>query len=46
MFVLADKNYGFYIHGRSVHGFADTDMKEMRAQMKREEVSIALFMGG
>ncbi|XP_072013761.1 meckelin-like [Amphiura filiformis] len=37
VFVLANNNYGFYIHGRSVHGFADTDMKEMRTQMKREE---------
>ncbi|XP_033646702.1 meckelin-like [Asterias rubens] len=37
VFVLSDSNYGYYIHGRSVHGFADTDMKEMRDQLKREE---------
>ncbi|XP_071959676.1 meckelin-like [Antedon mediterranea] len=37
IFVLANRKYGYYIHGRSVHGFADTDMKNMRDQLKREE---------
>lgn len=35
--VLTQSNYGFYIHGRSVHGFADTSMKEIKQQLKREE---------
>lgn len=38
VFILSANNYGHYIHGRSVHGFSDTNMKEMRAQLKREEV--------
>ncbi|XP_041455503.1 meckelin-like [Lytechinus variegatus] len=37
VFVLSQNNYGFYIHGRSVHGFADTNMKEIKTQLKREE---------
>eukprot|EP00057_Strongylocentrotus_purpuratus_P027643 XP_011682117.1 PREDICTED: meckelin [Strongylocentrotus purpuratus] len=37
VFVLSQNNYGFYIHGRSVHGFADTNMKEIKTQFKREE---------
>ncbi|XP_022100949.1 meckelin-like isoform X1 [Acanthaster planci] len=37
VFVLIDNTFGYYIHGRSVHGFADTDMKDMRDQLKREE---------
>ncbi|XP_033124785.1 meckelin-like isoform X2 [Anneissia japonica] len=37
IFVLANHKYGYYIHGRSVHGFADTSMKHMREQLKREE---------
>lgn len=30
---------GHYIHGRSVHGLADTDMMEMNTFLKREKVS-------
>ena len=26
----------FYIHGRSPHGYADTNMREMRDQLKKE----------
>ena len=29
--------YGYYIHGRSVHGRADTNMWQMNEQLKREE---------
>lgn len=29
---------GYYIHGRSVHGSADTDMSEMNAFLQREKV--------
>ncbi|KAG9283614.1 meckelin [Astyanax mexicanus] len=28
--------YGYYIHGRSVHGHADTNMEEMNSNLKRE----------
>ena len=38
VFVLANAQFGYYIHGRSVHGRADTDMREMSENMKREEV--------
>ncbi|KAL8605996.1 hypothetical protein ACOMHN_040495 [Nucella lapillus] len=37
VFVMAHANFGYYIHGRSVHGKADTNMKEMAEMMKREE---------
>ncbi|KAJ8042251.1 Meckelin [Holothuria leucospilota] len=40
VFILSANNYGHYIHGRSVHGFSDTNMKEMRAQLKREEENL------
>lgn len=30
--------YGYYIHGRSVHGLADTDMQEMNIFLQREKV--------
>ena len=39
--VLSHLKYGYYIHGRSVHGFADTDMKEMSGFFKKEEVCSA-----
>ena len=43
VFVLTQNNYGFYIHGRSVHGFADTNMKEIKTQLKREEVGSTIW---
>ncbi len=39
VFILEDFQFGYYIHGRSVHGRSDTDMKEMHENLKREEVS-------
>jgi meckelin len=38
VFVMAHAQFGHYIHGRSVHGKADTNMKEMAELMKKEEV--------
>ena len=35
--VFHSKLYGYYLHGRSVHGRSDTDMLEMHEQFKREE---------
>ena len=35
--IFRSKLYGYYIHGRSVHGRSDTDMLEMHEQFKREE---------
>ncbi|XP_064610907.1 meckelin-like [Liolophura sinensis] len=37
VFIMAHAQYGFYIHGRSVHGKADTDMRDMHEMLKREE---------
>ena len=40
VFIMQHAQYGYYIHGRSVHGRADTDMREMCEMIKREEVSV------
>ena len=37
IFIMENTQYGYYIHGRSVHGRADTNMREMNEQLKREE---------
>ncbi|KAL2083917.1 hypothetical protein ACEWY4_019435 [Coilia grayii] len=34
--LLSHRCFGYYIHGRSVHGHADTNMEEMNANLKRE----------
>ncbi|XP_035382507.1 meckelin isoform X2 [Electrophorus electricus] len=34
--LLSQRCFGYYIHGRSVHGHADTNMEEMNSNMKRE----------
>lgn len=36
VFILLHDSYGFYIHGRSPHGFSDTDMSSMIIQLQRE----------
>ncbi|PIO34941.1 hypothetical protein AB205_0142270 [Aquarana catesbeiana] len=36
VFILSHKRYGYYIHGRSVHGHSDTNMEEMNLNLKRE----------
>ena len=38
VFILENEMFGYYIHGRSVHGRADTGMRQMYEDMKREEV--------
>ncbi len=38
VFILETGQYGYYIHGRSVHGCADTGMREMHENLRREEV--------
>ena len=42
VFILENSQFGYYIHGRSVHGRADTDMKEMHENLRREEVGTFL----
>ena len=36
---MSRRLYGFYIHGRSVHGHADTNMREMNLNLSKERVS-------
>ncbi|BET01109.1 Meckelin (Transmembrane protein 67) [Nesidiocoris tenuis] len=45
VFVLALENYGFYIHGRSAHGFSDTDMATLRRHLRREEEDMVAHRG-
>ncbi|XP_077982500.1 meckelin-like [Glandiceps talaboti] len=40
IFLLMNRNFGYYIHGRSPHGKADTNMKEMQEQLRREEENL------
>jgi len=40
MLILSHMRFGYYIHGRSPHGQADTNMKEMCRHLKNEAVSI------
>lgn len=40
VFMLLYDSYGFYIHGRSPHGFSDTDMCSMIMQLRREEDNV------
>lgn len=38
VFILMDNQYGYYIHGRSPHGSADIDMKDMIMNLERESI--------
>ncbi|KAK7881077.1 hypothetical protein WMY93_032327 [Mugilogobius chulae] len=38
--LLSHRCFGYYIHGRSVHGHADTNMEEMNTNLKREGESL------
>ncbi|XP_061676782.1 meckelin-like isoform X2 [Syngnathoides biaculeatus] len=38
--LLAQRCFGYYIHGRSVHGHADTNMEEMNNNLRREAESL------
>ncbi|KAM9308424.1 meckelin [Gastrophryne carolinensis] len=45
VFILSHKCYGYYIHGRSVHGHADTNMEEMNMNLKRESENMCSQRG-
>lgn len=45
VFLLSHRQFGYYIHGRSVHGTADTDMVGMAKMLKREEENIVSKRG-
>ena len=36
VFVMSHSNFGYYIHGKSPHGAADTDMAGLLGQLQRE----------
>uniref|UniRef100_A0A915NW80 Meckelin n=4 Tax=Meloidogyne TaxID=189290 RepID=A0A915NW80_9BILA len=36
---------GYYIHGRSVHGYADTDMLQMNTFLQREKENVCALRG-
>ncbi|KAM9851613.1 meckelin [Aulostomus maculatus] len=38
--LLTHRCFGYYIHGRSVHGHADTNMEEMNNNLRREAESL------
>ncbi|XP_036391497.1 meckelin-like [Megalops cyprinoides] len=45
VFILAHRCYGYYIHGRSVHGHADVNMEAIRANLRREEENLCALRG-
>nr|XP_019574373.1 PREDICTED: meckelin isoform X1 [Rhinolophus sinicus] len=45
VFLLSHKCFGYYIHGRSVHGHADTNMEEMNLNLKREAENLCSQRG-
>ncbi|XP_011696383.1 PREDICTED: meckelin [Wasmannia auropunctata] len=45
VFIMAHNYYGFYIHGRSVHGFADTDLPTLINDLRKEEDDLCAHRG-
>ncbi|NXO00768.1 MKS3 protein, partial [Rhinopomastus cyanomelas] len=45
VFLLQYSCFGYYIHGRSVHGHADTNMEEMNMNLKREAENLCSQRG-
>lgn len=45
VFLFSHRCFGYYIHGRSPHGFADTDVCSMIVQLKREEDNLCGHRG-
>ncbi|XP_032813422.2 meckelin isoform X1 [Petromyzon marinus] len=43
--ILENRCFGYYIHGRSVHGRADTNMEDMHANLKKEEENLCSQRG-
>ncbi|XP_059196221.1 meckelin [Centropristis striata] len=43
--LLSHRCFGYYIHGRSVHGHADTNMEEMNSNLNRESESLCAQRG-
>ena len=45
LFILDRQFRGFYVHGRSVHPYSDTDLNEMSNNLKREERDLVAKRG-
>ncbi|GFT73874.1 hypothetical protein NPIL_460851 [Nephila pilipes] len=45
IFILITKRFGYYIHGRSTHGKADVNMKEMHEFLRKEEEDLCGHRG-
>ncbi|KYQ51342.1 Meckelin, partial [Trachymyrmex zeteki] len=45
VFILAHNYYGFYIHGRSVHRFADNDLRTLINDLRKEEDDLCAHRG-
>ena len=45
VFILTHAQYGYYIHGRSPHGFADKNMQNMIQSLMREELGMTARRG-
>nr|CAB3267113.1 meckelin-like [Phallusia mammillata] len=45
VFILSHTNYGYYIHGRSVYGKADTDMMDMNKMLQKEADNLTAARG-
>ncbi|CAD6228160.1 GSCOCG00006382001-RA-CDS [Cotesia congregata] len=45
LLIFTDDYYGYYIHGRSVHGFADTDLMSLISDLQREENNLCAHRG-
>jgi len=44
-FLLEERHFGFYLHGRSVHDHADADMLQLNSNLKREEGGLEMLRG-
>ncbi|XP_028665660.1 meckelin-like [Erpetoichthys calabaricus] len=45
VFILMHRCYGFYIHGRSVHGHSDVSMEVMRSNLRKEAENLCALRG-
>ncbi|KAM4722988.1 meckelin-like [Rhinophrynus dorsalis] len=45
VFLLTHRCYGYYIHGRSVHGQADVSMETMLSNLRKEEENLCPLRG-
>ncbi|XP_054856155.1 meckelin-like [Eublepharis macularius] len=45
VFILMHRCYGYYIHGRSVHGHADVSMDTMHSYLRKEEENLCPLRG-